>query len=857
MSRTRQVLARIGAAAAAFALACFGPEQPAAVTVTPDTVTLDAIGQKQQFTATVTDKDGKTLTDAVVVWTSSDVKVTTIDSTGRATAVGSGTSDVTATAGTVAGTAQVTVDPSNNVAKVAGDNQYGYQGTRLPQFIQVRVRDRSGNGVVSHPVQFTTALGNGTADSSVAFTDPSGVARTGWVMPNAVDTVTLEAKVLSLSGTPLLGSPVTFTAISHNVRVTGVSPATLTEGETATITGSGFDPGNTQNAITMDGVSVTITAASATQLTVTVPRFDCRPPGNVTVQVTVAGIPAGPLSAPLNASISPLNVQVGQQTIVTDPAQFCFQFSATSAGEAYLIGVQSNSEVVSTLTPISLVGTIAGGVSAAPTLASQPAPAPQAPAIAPQTASRLKHWLRYWAAEAKQRAFDAQVFRQLAGTFRAPREARTPAVVGPDVAVGDAVQVRVTSGASCTNYAEITTVVRAKGTTGILLEDVGNPAGGLTASHFNTFSQQYDDKTYPTDAAEFGAPTDRDGNGRIVIVVTKEVNKRGSLGFTTSCDLGARATYPASNEGEFFYVLAPDPTGTVGDTFDLQSATLSFPDIIAHESVHVIQFGRRQAAGAAQFLDLWVAEGQAVIGEEVVGHAVEGRQTGQNYGLGIAINLDDTTSTDWYSTGFVGLGLYFGWDPITNPSNNRGRAANAPWECTWLDTDYGGPCVGDLDPYGPPWSLLRYLNDRFGPTYAGGEAGIQKAIIEHPQAGFTMLQSVIGVRIDTLLAQWAAMLFADDSVPNAAPNLLAMPSWNLRDIFYGSFAGLRLIPELRLAPVSLTFSAFTRSANVRAASTYYAVISGSNRPAAAIKARDASGTGILPSTMRYWIVRIQ
>ncbi len=960
MKRTPQVLARIGAAAAAFTLllACSEPERPAAVTVSPGTITMDAIGDTKQLTAKATDKDGKELTDAIFTWASSAPSVVGVDSSGEVSALAPGTSDVTATAGGVSGTAKATVaqviamveatqgaqqtgtvgqalpqqivvrvrdrlgnavpgasvtfavspnggtvaPPSgstgtdgqlsatwtlgttagsfqvtasaagvvpvavfnakanpgtaNNLTKFSGDDQFGFQGTRLAQLVAVRVRDQYGNGVPSHAVQFSTAAGNGTADSAIAFTDSTGVARSGWVMPGAIDTVALQVASLSGSGSPLLGSPATFTAISHNVRVTAVSPTTLAEGQSTTLTGSGFDAGNTQNVVTIDGVVAAVTAATASDLSVTVPAYDCKPTRSVAVQVTVGGIPAAPVTVPLNPTLAALNLTVGQQTIVADPTQFCFQFGAAAGQEAYLIGIQSTSEVAASLTPISLVGAGTGGATAAP---SRSAPRlGQQGGISPLAGDRLERWRRYRAAEVKQRAFDAQMFRQLTAGPRAPSPARAPAVVGPSVGVGDTVLIRVSTG-GCSTFTEIKTVVRAKGTSGIFLDDVANPTGGYSATQFTTFSQQYDAKIYPADTTEFGAPPDSDGNERIVTVVTKEVNKRssGSLGFTSSCDLGTRAVNPASNEGEIFYVVAPDPNGTVSGRYPLEDAVLDFPDLVAHESVHVIQFGRRKAAGAAQFLDLWTAEGQAVLGEEIVGHAVLGNSVGANYGLDHIINSDGTGSV-WYTAPIVGLGLYFGWDPITTPGTS-GRVANAPWECTWLATDYGGPCLGDLDVYGTPWSLLRYVSDRFGPGYTGGEAGIHKTIIESPETGFAMLQAVTGVRVDTLLAQWAAMLYLDDitdSWAGVAPTL-SLLSWDLDNIFYGTAFNFRLFPELRLTPESLTYSSFTKGVNVRAASAYYAVISGSNRSPIAVKARDASGSGILPSTMRYWIVRIQ
>jgi hypothetical protein len=955
--RTHRFLAGFLALAGLWGLSCSEPDQPATITLTPASFTLDALGQTQTLTSTVSDAKGKLLTGVALTWASSGAAVS-VDQSGVVAAVANGTAEVTASAGAVTGKANVTVGqaitkvdavsgaqqtgpvgqalpqqvavrlrdrldqpvsgaavaftvdadggtvapasgttgpdgqlaatwtlgtkkgafhvsasavgtalgatfaatatpgPANNLAAVSGNNQYGYHDERLAQFIAVRVRDQYGNGIPSYSVQFATDPGNGTADSAIAFSDSGGVARTGWIMPGTAGTVTLQARALSAAGAPLLGSPVSYTAVSHNIKLMSISPTTLIEGQSATLTGTGFDAGNTQNVVSIDGVSAAVTAASATQLTVTVPAYDCQPARNVAVQVAVGGTTAAPVSAPLSPT-STLSLAAGQQQIVSDPTQFCFQFPAASAQETYLIGVQSTSEAVSSLTPITLVGT-AGGASAAP-----PAPAaafaPQSATLPPQLLERLQRWRRHQAAELRRREFDRVNYETLrAAAFRAPQAAVVPfPPVDSTVAVGDTVkQIRVATSGSCSNYAEITTVVRAKGADGIFLEDVGNPTG-FTASDFAGFSQTFDAKIFPTLVTEFGAPTDADHNGRVVIVVTKELNKLsgGELGFVTSCDLFSRGVSPASNGGEFTYLIAPDPNGTVNSQFrySVIAASRDLPDLIAHEPVHMIQFTRRLAAGG-DMVSVWLAEGQAVLGEEVVGDTIEGHTTGQN-GLGWkeASNLDDTTSTDFYGLAFSALGLYFGWDPISQPGIHK-HVNTAPWECSWLGQDYGGPCVGGVEPYGAPWALLRYISDRFG-NGNPGEANLQKAIIDNTLNGYALIQAVTGVPIDSLLAQFAAMLFVDDSVPAAAAPL-KLASWNLHDVFYGSFAGYRIRQELRLTPVPLTFTTFSKSANVRAASAYYAGVSGGNRPATAIKARDASG-GVLPPHMRYWVVRLQ
>jgi hypothetical protein len=428
-------------------------------------------------------------------------------------------------------------------------------------------------------------------------------------------------------------------------------------------------------------------------------------------------------------------------------------------------------------------------------------------------------------------------------------------VVDSNVTVGDTIPVRVVlpDAITCNEYEEITTVVRAVGQRSIWLEDTDNPTGGYLQSHFGAFATQFDDVIYPANTTEFGPPTDGDDNARVVMVLTKEVNERGSLGFTNSCDFSPRsATNEVSNEGEFFYGEVPDPSGQYGDSVEVAGALSLAPIIQAHELVHVIQLGQRAAVGGAIPV-IWMAEGQATLGEEIVGHFDEGRSTGQNLGLDIAFNEDDRTSTDWYSIFFFDLAWYFGWDPFTNNDIN-GRVEEAPHECSFLDlgTNNPGPCVSGRESYGTPWSLLRWLSDQFGPTYGGGrgEPGLQQDIINSSTAtGFELLENLVGVAIDSLLAQWAAMLYVDDRIGGTNPTL-AMTSWNLFDIYDG------LIEALHLQPERVLFGDFSNTAGVRGASTYYTLLSGVNRPSTAVWATDPSSQP-LPGIMQLWVVRIQ
>ena len=86
-----------------------GGTEPTTMTVSPASATLTALGDSVRFTAQVLDQYGGAMASGAVSWSSSDVAVATVNTSGVATAVGDGTATIIATSGAASGTADVTV----------------------------------------------------------------------------------------------------------------------------------------------------------------------------------------------------------------------------------------------------------------------------------------------------------------------------------------------------------------------------------------------------------------------------------------------------------------------------------------------------------------------------------------------------------------------------------------------------------------------------------------------------------------------------------------------------------------------------------------------------------------------------
>ena len=840
---------------------------------TPSTATATSI-----MAATGSDQNGTVgtaLAEALVAQVNdqsgnpmSGVSVTFVVSAGggsvgtTSTTTGSdGRASTTWTLGTTAGTQQVTgsassistdavfiatatADVAASFGLVSGNEQNGLTNTALTDPIVVRVLDQYDNVVAGETVTFSVASGGGSISPATATTDSAGDAQAMWTLGAALGANTAQASV-----TGLAGSPVSFTATAMTLSVAAVSPDPLVEGGSATITGTGFDltPGN--NTVTVDGTTATVTkVASATSMTVTVPSFDCRPERTVDVVVSVSGSAATLAGHPLEPLSQLALNNVGDQTMIEDASDFCLQFAASATGgDEYLIGVGSVAEIPGGTMPFTITS-VTGASGAPPAMLQRPSRSAASRPFTPNvdhTALRQ----RQAEVEAEIRAYESRYLDPINNpgiqSLRGRAMGELPLAAGA-MAVADTVghvrDFRV-PGSSCSDYTEITATAREVGASGIWYTDNANPTtDSLTQADIESASTLWDDMIFPFDTTFFGAPSDIDGNSKIVIVLTKEVNATGAAGFVYSGDLYARSTCAYSDSGEIFYGFVPDPGQEFGPRYTRSSVTDFLPVLIAHEFTHNIQISRRAILlDDGVFPASWIAEGQATFAEEVVGHHITGNSAGNDYGASVATSGPPY----WYWQGITKLGYYFGDD-------NGTKLPNTPEDCT-LFGDFSGN-IGICNPsafYGASWSMLRYLTDRF---YSGSASSFHKDIISlNPGLfGVENIEAVTGMSFDSLFAQWWAMLYVDNRV-TGAPGGLTMTSWDLPNILSA------VASTANLDPVEHPFAAFSDSRSVRGGSHAYTLVSAAGaRPALAIRVRDGSD-GVLGTSMTpiLWIVRVQ
>lgn len=147
-----------------------------------------------QLGATVQDQNGEAMSGVTVIWASGDSDVARVDGKGLVTAAGNGVASVTASAESVVGTAQATVDqqPAEVRVSPAADTLVALGDT-----IRLAAEAFDANGHRVGDAEFTWSSG----DESVATVDGTGLV-TGWG-GGSVE-VTVAESTAGLTGSVLL-----------------------------------------------------------------------------------------------------------------------------------------------------------------------------------------------------------------------------------------------------------------------------------------------------------------------------------------------------------------------------------------------------------------------------------------------------------------------------------------------------------------------------------------------------------------------------------------------------------------------------------------------------------------------------
>ena len=316
------------------------------------------------------------------------------------------------------------------------------------------------------------------------------------------------------------------------------------------------------------------------------------------------GGPPGPSDC---VSASPTTLAAGEMALI-DPATSngCLTLPASGPpGAEYLVALYSASGQV-----------VDGGVSGGYALNG-------AALAAPRAASRAG------GAEDAGLAFEARLREEevrLAPAAVASRRLPRPAARRPPVP-GETRTFSVCASIACTGFVPVQASARYVGAHVAVFVDDTVPAGGFSAAELDSLGVLADSHLFPLDTTAFGAPSDLDGNGVVIVLLTDQVNALSGCslssgivrGYFSSRDLTQQA---GSNQGEIVYGFVPDPTQAL--CFGKVFVRANIAPTVVHELQHLISYNRHVLLGSGQPEASWLNEGLSHFAEELAGRTVPG-----------------------------------------------------------------------------------------------------------------------------------------------------------------------------------------------------------------------------------------
>jgi hypothetical protein len=345
-------------------------------------------------------------------------------------------------------------------------------------------------------------------------------------------------------------------------------------GATVTLTATAFDADGKKikdAAVTWRSLSPAVATVSPSGIVTGVST------GVVTIEAEASGhVGTVTLSVDPDPCTNPISLTAGQVRMLSGPdAVACIKLAPTSGSSDFLF-ITANAELVQDNTGFYTV-VLSGSVAAI-------AEAARAMIFDPQAYLQQQAIQQVDEAEDNVRAQEVSLFRRVHPAVRDAARRESGAAMAISAAIaneGDTVSIRVpdlnASNLCTTGYKEIRAVVKKTTTHSTIVQDVAAPVPGFTSSDFTEIGNEFESLIYPTDTTYFGKETDRNADGRVTILYTPEVNRAteaGSQGFVAGFfwggDLVKKSEYaqlqipcPQTNEQEIFYMLVPDPSGTI------------------------------------------------------------------------------------------------------------------------------------------------------------------------------------------------------------------------------------------------------------------------------------------------------
>ena len=464
--------------------------------------------------------------------------------------------------------------------------------------------------------------------------------------------------------------------------------------------------------------------------------------------------------------------------------------------------------------------------------------------------------------DTKVRSFERQnlVLRSRSAPFGATRfQLRRSVEAAAAPAIGDVLNLKVPDGESnnlCDNFFQTQAVVASVGRRAILAVDTldGPPNALFTQVVLDSIAQEFDNNTFVTDSSYFGAPTDVDGDGHVIILFTGEVNKLtppssdggfvGGFFFAGDYFPTTGATNQScaeSNNAEIVYLLAPDPTGTFGNVRSTSSVRQGTRGTIPHELEHMINAGNRFFNPAATaFEDNWLDESLAHIAEEAVGRVSRG------FGDLQTLTLQDMLPTgnqgardDFNAFFFQNFARLTYW--MARPDTSSGISSNSD---------------ANLSSSGADWAIGRYAAD----NYSNGDVrAFTRRLAAGPDNGIKNFTTVAGASLDTLMGGWLVSMYADHLGIAGLDPKYQYRSYNFRNIMPAvaqSVLSTGSVYPLLVSPVGSGSDDISET-NKSGSGNYFDLTVAANAGSKNVKILDSAGGDVTYPGAHIYVLRVQ
>lgn len=323
------------------------------------------------------------------------------------------------------------------------------------------------------------------------------------------------------------------------------------------------------------------------------------------------------------------------------------------------------------------------------------------------------------------------------------------------------------------------------------------PAGGIFGSSLTLNARD-------TLTTNFGENTDLDNNGGTIVFFTRAVNELSPPASSSIANAvfeqrdlfsAAPGSCPRSNEGEYIYMLMPDPTGVVNSNVRTLSAVAGNAHrVLAHQMTHQIAAARRiYVTLGSTPEEPWLDEALAWTAEELLFF---------NVSIGLAprsnIVVTDLTTgpnasrrvaafNSYANPRFGVTRLHYLQNPTLPGINARvGPLRRTPYAATGAVNAH----EQRVNQYGISGTFLRYAADRLN----GSDATFFQALVNSPSVGMANLQAAIGGADPNVWARdFDIAHYSDDAVTGNAPPY-TLPSWNYRSLYTALNGSYQLVP---------------------------------------------------------------